>query len=258
MQEKYVILIDVDETLVENGKTKVSSNVLESLEYARNKGNILAISTGRSVKTTKAIDGYKHFDYIACLMGSVIFSTKENKIIYEDKNKINSQYVKPLIEYFIDSKSEWTYKDDNEDKSTLDISKFGNRFNAKIVTKEEVYKDIKNNKIFQLLASKYAINDEIINTYKDLDFVFMPGEYYDILKKGSSKANVVKYFKEQYPNYKIVAIGDSNNDIPMLETADISIAMGNANKTVLSMCNFATKTLKEDGVSYAIKEILKI
>lgn len=258
MQEKYIILIDVDETLVENGKTKVSSKVLESLEYARSKGNILAISTGRSVVTTKAIDGYKHFDYIACLMGSVIYSTKEDKIIFEDKNKINSEYVKPLIEYFIDSKCEWTYKDDNEDKSTLDISKFGNRFNAKIITKDEVNKDIENNKIFQLLASKNAINDEIIDTYKDLDFVFMPGDYYDILKKGSSKANVVKYFKQHFPKYKIVAIGDSNNDIPMLKTADISIAMGNANQTVLNMCNFTTKTLKEDGVSYAIREILKI
>lgn len=258
MKNKYVILIDVDGTLVESGTREVSKMVIDSLKYAKEKGNILAIATGRSVNTSLMVKGSNYFDYIACLMGSVIYSIKENKVIYEDKNKMDNQYIKPLIEYFINSGKEWTYKDDKEDKSTMDISKLENRFNAKIVSKEEVFEDIKNDKIFQLLACKELIDDKIKNKFADLDFVFMPGDYYDILKKGNSKANVVKYFKAKFPEYKIVAIGDSNNDIPMLKTADISVAMGNAKSNVKNLCKYQTKTLTEDGVSYAIRELLKI
>lgn len=258
MKNKYVILIDVDGTLVESGKTEVCKTVIDSLKYAKQQGNILAIATGRSVNTTLNVDCYNIFNYIACLMGSVIYSVKENKIIYEDENKINNQYIKPLIEHFINSGKEWTYKDDKEDKSTMDINNCGNRFNAKIVSKETVFEDIKNNKIFQLLACEEIVDNSIKEKFTDLDFVLMPDNYYDILKKGNSKAKTVKYFKEKFPEYKIVAIGDSNNDIPMLKTADISIAMGNADKNVKDLCKYQTKTLKEDGVSYAIKEILKI
>ena len=257
MKNKYVILLDADGTLVETGKTEICKTVIDSLKYAKQKGHILAIATGRGVKTTLNIEGYNIFNYIACLMGSVIYSVEENKIIYEDENKINNQYV-PLIEYFINSGKEWTYKDDKEDKSTMDINIYGNRFNAKIVSKETVFEDIKNNKIFQLLACEEIVDNSIKEKFADLDFVFMPGDYYDILKKGNSKAKVVNYFREKFLDYKIVAIGDSNNDIPMLKAADISIAMGNANSNVKSLCKYQTKTLKEDGVSYAIKEILKI
>ena len=256
--DKYVILIDADGTLIETGKTKANKKVVESLKYAKEKGNILVVCTGRSLMTAKQINCSNVFNYIACLMGSVVYSNEEQRVIFENENKINAEYVKPLIEYFIEKGNVWTYKDDNQDKSTTDINKYGNQFNAKIISKEEVVKDIENNKIFQLLATKEIINDEIINKYKDLEFVLMPDDYYDILKKGASKAHTVKYFKEKFPDYKIVAIGDSNNDIPMLENADISIAMGNANDTVKKICKYQTKTLKENGVSYAIKEILKI
>lgn len=259
MKNKYVILFDVDGTLVETGKTNVSENVIESLKYAKEKGNILVICTGRSLQSSKKVNCIDIFNYLACLMGSVIYNNEEQKIIYESDNKINGEYVRPLIEYFIETKKLWTYKDECQDKTTY-INERGNSiFNAKIVNVNEVIKDIDIGiPIFQLLADESIINEDIIKKYDNLEFIKMPENYYDILKKGLSKANAVKYFKKQFPDYKIVAIGDSNNDIPMLENADISIVMGNANDDVKKSAKFITKSVLEDGVSFAINEILKI
>ena len=86
----------------------------------------------------------------------------------------------------------------------------------------------------------------------------MPDNYSDASNISSSKANTIKFFKENFPEYTIVAIGDSDNDIPMLETADISIAMGNAKEKIKNICTFTTKDINDNGLIYAFKNILKI
>lgn len=257
MKNKYILLIDVDGTLIKNGEKEISSNILESLKYAKQKGHILVIATGRSLKSTTEIKEYDNFNYIACLMGSVIFSVSKNQIVYKDEDIINNQYIKPLIQYFIKENKTWAYKNEKEDKTTYDVEKYGNRFKAIKVSEGELMADLHNNKIIQLVSHKDLIDNTVIQQFNELDFVYVPN-HYDITKKGQSKANIVEYFKNQYPKYQIVAIGDSNNDIPMLEKADISIAMGNANNDVKNICDYITKSVQEDGVSYAINEILKI
>ena len=48
------------------------------------------------------------------------------------------------------------------------------------------------------------------------------------------------------------ALGDSTNDIPMLECAHIGIAMGNASKSVKAAADYVTTDLEKDGVWNAL------
>ena len=50
-----------------------------------------------------------------------------------------------------------------------------------------------------------------------------------------------------------MAIGDSTNDLAMLDYAHISIAMGNSQNEVKERVSFVTKTVEEEGVAYALK-----
>ena len=50
-----------------------------------------------------------------------------------------------------------------------------------------------------------------------------------------------------------VAIGDSNNDITMLECVNTSIAMGNSSKAVLEMADYITTDVDEDGIWNALE-----
>jgi len=50
-----------------------------------------------------------------------------------------------------------------------------------------------------------------------------------------------------------VAIGDSNNDLPMLECVGTAIAMGNSSKEVLKMADYVTTDCQEDGIWNALK-----
>ncbi len=55
---------------------------------------------------------------------------------------------------------------------------------------------------------------------------------------------------------EIMAIGDSMNDVDMIEYAGCGVAMGNANSTVRAAANFVTATNSEDGVAVAIEKFV--
>ena len=54
------------------------------------------------------------------------------------------------------------------------------------------------------------------------------------------------------------AFGDADNDIDMIRFAGAGIAMGNASESLKSQADFVTKTNDEDGVVYALKDILHL
>jgi HAD-superfamily hydrolase, subfamily IIB len=54
----------------------------------------------------------------------------------------------------------------------------------------------------------------------------------------------------------VMAIGDSDNDLRMLEFAGLSVAMGNASEEIKAMANHVTLPFYEDGVAHAIEKFV--
>jgi len=52
-----------------------------------------------------------------------------------------------------------------------------------------------------------------------------------------------------------IAIGDSENDLPMMKTAGFSIAMGNSSLTTKENADFVTKDIMDDGVLFAVEKL---
>ena len=55
---------------------------------------------------------------------------------------------------------------------------------------------------------------------------------------------------------EVIAIGDSYNDISMIETAGVGIAMGNGVQEIKEIADFITDTNENDGVAKAIKKYI--
>lgn len=82
--------------------------------------------------------------------------------------------------------------------------------------------------------------------------------FLEILDKRVTKGTGVKSLAEAL-NIKpeeVMAIGDQENDIAMLEYAGVGVAMENAIGSVKEVANFVTKTNLEDGVAYAIEKFV--
>ena len=88
-----------------------------------------------------------------------------------------------------------------------------------------------------------------------LDFIDREQGFYEIVPKGYSKATAIRYITEylNIPMEDTVAIGDSNNDLPMLQYAHTSIAMGNSSKHVLEVADYITTDVDKDGIWNALK-----
>jgi len=86
----------------------------------------------------------------------------------------------------------------------------------------------------------------------------MDYRFLEVVKQGINKATgidrVAKYYN--IPQERIIAFGDENNDLEMLQYAKYGIAMGNGIKDVKEIAYDVTKTNEEDGVAYYLEKLL--
>lgn len=83
-------------------------------------------------------------------------------------------------------------------------------------------------------------------------------DYIEIIKPGVSKAQALDILIQKlgFSRKQTMAIGDSNNDLPMLRVAGFSVAMGNANAAVKAVCDAVTGNCDESGVAMAIRKYI--
>jgi Cof subfamily protein (haloacid dehalogenase superfamily) len=85
-----------------------------------------------------------------------------------------------------------------------------------------------------------------------------PFHVIEIVKSGLNKAvglqRIANHF--QVPAEHIIAFGDEDNDLEMIEYAGHGVAMGNAIPQLQSISNFVTKTNEEDGIAHYIEDVL--
>ena len=76
----------------------------------------------------------------------------------------------------------------------------------------------------------------------------------DIIPKGGGKQNGIKHYIEAHgrDRTKIMAFGDGENDIDMLQYAGIGVAMGNASDPVKRSADYVTADIDDDGIEKAL------
>ncbi|MBJ3788111.1 HAD-IIB family hydrolase, partial [Bacillus sp. OA1] len=80
----------------------------------------------------------------------------------------------------------------------------------------------------------------------------------EIMDRNGHKGNGIQQMAAHFniPIEDTVAIGDNFNDVPMLEVAGLSVAMGNAEEDVKKLCDVVTLTNNEHGVAHAIEQFV--
>ena len=84
---------------------------------------------------------------------------------------------------------------------------------------------------------------------------------YDVIPKQGGKTAGIESVLKHYgiKQEEIMAFGDAENDIEMLQYAKIGVAMGNADDEVKEAADYVTDTVDSDGIYKALKyyEVLK-
>ena len=265
-----MLVLDIDGTLVGSDKT-ISEKTREAIIKAQQRGKIVAIASGRSIagirKTASNISLEQYGGYVIAYNGTTVVNCKTGECIYNQM--VPKELVKPVYEAAKRVNAGIVIYNDNTKEM---IS--GNGLNEYIkidaeacnVTINEVSDFVKAvnfpfNKF--LLSGKPEHMAEVekimakefgdrLNVFRsDPFYVELLPRYVD---KGVAVEKLVKHLDIQ--REKVICIGDSYNDLPMLRFAGMGVAMGNAQQEVKEMADYVTASNDEDGIVNVIDKFM--
>lgn len=110
------------------------------------------------------------------------------------------------------------------------------------------------NKILLISADEELV--KALSSDKDLEVISSAPNLFDVMKKGATKGNALLSLADYLgiPHDNTFAIGDSDNDISMIESARYGIAMGNATEGVKAAASYITANYDSLGFAKAVYE----
>ncbi len=119
-------------------------------------------------------------------------------------------------------------------------------------------------KLNKLLAIKYDENfiDDLIlelgQKYPQIYVVKSNIYFCEIANKHATKGNAIKFMANKYgfSTKEVMAIGDQNNDIEMIETAGVGVAMGNGTEQIKAKADYITEDVSNNGFVKAVNKFV--
>ena len=256
---KKIIFFDIDGTIVtEDGKSYIPESTVEAISLARQNGCYTYINTGRTICNIEKRLRDIGFDGYICGCGTYIEHQGE-EIFYHKTSPEICRLVQSTIEKcgaipVYEYKDALFYDERYEDDTRITSFKY------EFMSKNLPFLKISENKDF--IFDKFVIwADE--NTDRKM-FESVVSEHYSIIDRGNNfYENVPLGFSKATAIYKILdilgidiqnayAIGDSMNDLPMLQAVPNSIAMGQG-KAVHNYVSYVTTDIEDNGIWNALK-----
>lgn len=254
---KSIVLLDLDGTLWIDRKIPVSA--LEALKQAQANGHILVVNTGRvrneagpwlehlplsgqsySDGTEIWLEGSRiHFHPIPeDIAADVLARLQEQKcglaVQSSSKTFVNQGFTDFICSIIPEVPTALLNRPQLED------------------IKEENFQDMMK---FSVSGANSSAWTEFL-AEKGMQYTDLPvpgqnprwNDHGDITQTGLDKGSAIAFLKERFGSLPIIAIGDSANDLPMFEKANISVAMGNALPSIQQAADYVTTPIDQDGV----------
>jgi len=268
MSDIRLVAIDIDDTLLNDDKVISEDNLL-AIKKVISQGVKIVLCSGRTHRGMdeylEKLDIYGDDQYVITDGGCVIESVA-GRLIYKKTlsndiyRRIDKFIVKNKLHYNAVDVSGSTYTSNNDfvDPYTI-LQAWENQKGLFIRTPDQ-------------LPNNFEITKAIINENKDkLDsitdlvnqefgedcYIIRTGDgFLELMPKEIDKGSALKILSKElnFDISQVMAIGDGENDIPMLKEAGVSIAMDNATDKIKNIVDFVTKSSNESGVAQALKE----
>lgn len=256
IMDKKLIFIDVDGTLYDNKNKKIHESTIKALHKLKQNGHKLVIATGRGKFMLYSIEEVLPLiDHYVLINGQQVIAN--HQIIFEDA--IDAQVVTNLVET-MDALGV-IYGFESATKEAVNV------INDHVIQSFELLnlKVPPKNPTFHLEQNVYQMwcfcdeekMDILKQKHPEFQFLRWLTVGYDIIKQGQSKAKGVDRLIKHlgYNKKDTIAIGDGENDIDMLASVEMGIAMGNAASNVKEVSAIITDDIDNDGFYNAFKSL---
>ncbi|MGE9553310.1 sugar-phosphatase [Erwinia amylovora] len=262
-----LIAIDMDGTLL-NPQHEVTPRVKQAIQAARDKGVAVVLATGRPFigvqRYLMELDLRQEGQYCITNNGALVQKAETGDCVAE----VTLNYHDYL--YFEQLARELGVHFQALTKSLLftpnkDISEYSvhESYLTGIPLRYRAVEEMDKSATFPkvMMIDVPSILDEAIKRIpqeaRDRYTIMKSSPYYlEILSKQVNKGAGVKALADRLglAREEVMAVGDQENDIAMLEYAGTGVAMGNGIDSVKAVAQFVTKTNQEDGVAHAIEK----
>ena len=262
--EKYLIASDLDGTFF-GEKSSILPVNLDAIARFQAEGGMFTLATGRSFSVLKyAFPGLKDIVSGPAIVGggSCLYDFKTDTIL--DKRDLDKDLAKRIIretrEKFPDAGYRiCTDKGFLTDHLTDYLAKYDQRKYKDILTVD----DLDNHLDRIWFKFTYSVPPEdkpplAAHLMSYMPQVFVSGSsstLTETLAANASKGKQVENLKRLYPGRKIVCVGDFDNDLDMLEAADIAACPANANDRVKRISQFHLCDHKEGCIADLIEKL---
>jgi Cof subfamily protein (haloacid dehalogenase superfamily) len=269
MTERHLIALDLDGTLLKDDKT-ISFKTKKIIKKAKDQGHVVMIATGRPFRSSEMYYHELELDTpIVNFNGAFIHHPLDQSwgtYHYPLDIKVAKDIVDVCRSYhFYNIVAE--VMDDvyfhYHDEKLLDIFGFGN---PKITTgdlanylHESPTSLLIHTEEEQLKPLRHHLSEAHAEVIDHRNWA-APWHVIEIIKSGLNKAVGLKKAANYYniPAERVIAFGDEDNDLEMLEYAGRGIAMGNGIDQVKNIANDITLSNEEDGVAVYLAQFLNL
>lgn len=267
------VLLDIDGTLVPIGRTGVAERVVRCVEQLRRSGIKVIVATGRSgFVLTPALLGDFTADYYICVNGSLTMDAEKRPLNEKRLGEPEMEALETLARqqglvlgytfedayymyYGYDALREKLATLAAEDSPVDPEPTTGSRFIRNGESRNRHLRSMPYGAVLHGVPKGTNFPMEA-----NLSFVqFHPGSY-DVYRRDLDKARTAEQLLGSLGIglEETIAIGDGNNDVPMLRAAGLGVAMGNARPAAKAAADRVTLSVDQDGVAEVLEEIFRL
>lgn len=242
---KKAFISDFDGTLhfVQDGQGYISKKDISAIAHWKQLGHGFGICTGRPKQPLLNDLGALNIDYLVCSSGSHICQGTSNAYQDEWIGEIHGQLMLDLFERFHQMGDFYIHAD-----GVVYTFQHGPAYPKQVILNQP--QDIL---LHQVVGLSIGTGDEKIaqqltqainQEYSTLS-AYQNTSYLDVIGHGVSKGTGAKHIKEKYQVELVAGMGDSFNDIPLLQACDIAFTFAHAPKQVQQYADHIVESVAE-------------
>lgn len=262
---RKVAFFDIDGTLTSEIDGSVPQSAKEAIQRARENGHLMFINTGRCMQNVEERFREVGFDGYICGCGTNIYCTENDKlteVLYvEQPHSVVLEILNHARNFSLDLLFESKKEVRFDIKRPLVTAGGIRQYNAFVNRNYDMSHDPEAEDFtcdkFVIWFDNISDLDEF-RTVSDKYFscIDRGGNFREFVPHGYSKATGIQFIIDRYglSSNDAYALGDSNNDLPMLSYVKHSIAMGNSYpESLFDKVSYVTAKSSENGIVQALK-----
>lgn len=235
MTEKKIILTDLDGTFVMDSHSVQKADLKSFSELKES--YILGIATGRSIKEINYLEQENNLraDIKIGFNGSTITGFGGEVLVDEP---LQRKDLDDILSYLKTNHVIFDALDGISRVGSYKATDTKRLWGMNLITLDDPFETVSNMKVYKINARP---GNRFNKVFAELKKMFPKLSIYEggtqqrieISAQGCSKGTAVDAIRERY-NREIIVVGDSGNDTPMFERADLSFCISHANEEVKS------------------------